>query len=47
MGLHVSALPTQMSLNFAKWSITVDRSVFAEFLSLVNFALDQLGYGTF
>ena len=42
MRLHVSALATHMSLNFAKWSITADRwSVFAESLSLVNFALDQ------
>ena len=41
MGLHVSALATHMSLNFAKWSITVAKSAFAESLSLVNFALDQ------
>ena len=42
MGLHVSALATHMSLNFAKWSITMDKSVFAESLSLVNFVLDQI-----
>ena len=41
MGLHVSALATHMSLNFVKSSTTVDKSVFAESLSLVNFALDQ------